>query len=131
MREMVEETFGEWDENWQQAYFRNRFSPEDLLIIQVEKADGSLEDAGVFCFEERAEEVFVGVLQVIPKRQRMGIGTQVMKNIMDEAEKKGKQVALKVLKSNRSARNLYQRLGFGVTGETNYHYVMAYEPKKE
>ena len=99
MQKAVEETFGAWDEDWQQAYFHSRYHPEDLLVIQVEEADGSLADAGVFCYEERTEEVFVGILQVAPERQRGGIGTHVMRNIITDAAKKGKPVALKSAQS--------------------------------
>jgi len=50
-----------------------------------------------------------------------------MKALLAEADQRGKPVALRVLKVNIRARDLYQRLGFGVTGETDTHYIMAYE----
>jgi ribosomal protein S18 acetylase RimI-like enzyme len=120
MRVYVEETWGEWDETWQRETFRRRFSPEDVFILQL---DG--EDIGMVSVQERTEELFLSRIEILSAYQRRGIGSQVLRELIEQAGAQGKAVALKVLKSNRSARSLYQRLGFGVTGETDTHYVMA------
>ncbi len=122
MRAYVEETWGAWDEKWQRAYFHQHFGPRDLQVVQL---DGR--DIGVLCVQERTEELFLVVLQILPAYQRRGIGSAVVGAIIARATHIGKPVALKVLKSDRGARSLYQRLGFGVTGETHTHYVMAFE----
>jgi ribosomal protein S18 acetylase RimI-like enzyme len=124
MRRSVEETWGAWDEGWQRSTFREYFHPETLRVIQL---DG--QDVGVLWVETRAEELFVSRLEILPVYQRRGIGTAVMLELAEEAARLGKPVALKVLKANRGARDLYQRLGFGVTGETDTHYVMARETR--
>ncbi|MBE0699194.1 MAG: GNAT family N-acetyltransferase [Anaerolineaceae bacterium] len=121
MRTYVEETWGMWDEDWQQTYFHQHFIPEDLLILQLDGVD-----IGVISVQERTEELFLGIVQILPSYQRQGIGTTVIRDLLTRAARQGKPVALKVLKSNRLARSLYQRLGFGVTGETATHYVMAW-----
>jgi ribosomal protein S18 acetylase RimI-like enzyme len=121
MRVYVQETWGRWDDEWQQAYFHEHFVPEDLLILQLDGVD-----IGVISVQERTEEFFLGILQILPRYQRRGIGSTVMRDLLTRAARQGKPVALKVLKSNRLARALYQRLGFGVTGETGTHYVMAW-----
>jgi RimJ/RimL family protein N-acetyltransferase len=56
-------------------------------------------------------------------RQRQGIGTSVIQQVLDEARRSGKPVALQVLKVN-PARRLYERLGFSVTGENETLYFM-------
>jgi ribosomal protein S18 acetylase RimI-like enzyme len=122
MREYVVETWGEWDEAWQQAYFRTHFSPSWLQIIQYQGTD-----IGVLLIQERAEEIYVASLEIHPDYQRQGIGSAVMRQMIAAARQRGKPVALKVLKANRDARGLYQRLGFGVTGEDHTHYIMSYE----
>jgi len=125
MREYIEETWGAWDEEWQRAYFRRRFHPQALKILQV---DGR--DVGVIFIEERAEELFLARIEILPEYQRRGIGSAALRELIEQAREKGKPLALKVLKVNRRARSLYQRLGFGVTGETKTHYVMAWEEKR-
>ncbi len=125
MRDPVEETFGPWDEAWQAAYFLKRFDPAVLKIIQYRE-----EDVGVLYVQERAEELFLVSLEILPAYQRQGIGTVVIRGVIAEARRLRKPVALQVLKANRAARSLYQRLGFGVTGENDTHYIMAYELRR-
>jgi ribosomal protein S18 acetylase RimI-like enzyme len=121
MRAYIEETFGVWDEGWQRDYFHQHFHPQALQIIQVDGQDG-----GVLYLQERTEEFFIAGIEILPAYQRRGIGSTVIRGVIAEATRQGKPVALKVLKSNRAARSLYQRLGFGVTGETDTHYLLAY-----
>lgn len=122
MRVYAEETYGPWDETWQRSYFQRHFNPDTLRLITV---DGEV--AGALQVQYRTEEIFLACLEIAPPYQGRGIGTAVMRQLMDEADRASKPVALRVLKSNRRARSLYQRLGFGVTGENETHYIMAYE----
>ncbi len=122
MQVYVEETFGPWDEDWQEKYFRSRFDPMELQVIQVDDRD-----VGVLFIQERAEELYVANIEILPEYQRLGIGTAVIRDITNAAELWGKPVALQVLKTNIQARHLYQRLGFGITGENDTHYIMAWE----
>lgn len=119
-RRLVEETWGQWEEAWQRQRFEQAFHPAELLIIQVEGAD-----VGVLRVQDRAEEIFLAVIEVLPAYQNRGIGTQVIRELLSRAEREQKPVALQVLKANVDARRLYQRLGFGVTGETETHYILA------
>jgi ribosomal protein S18 acetylase RimI-like enzyme len=122
MQEHVEASFGPWDENWQETYFRKNFDPSELQIIQC---DG--QDVGMLYIQERVEELFIVNLEILPAYQRRGIGSAVVRGLIAATQRRGKPVALQVLKSNIHARNLYQRLGFGVTGENETHYIMAWE----
>jgi ribosomal protein S18 acetylase RimI-like enzyme len=120
MRPAVEIVYGPWDAEWQRAYFRQHFDPAATRIIRV---DGR--DAGMLQTQERAEELFLVRLEILPAYQRRGAGTAVVRALVEQAAAQGKPVALRVLKGNIPARNFYQRLGFGVTGETDTHYIMA------
>jgi ribosomal protein S18 acetylase RimI-like enzyme len=123
MREYVEDTFGPWDEAFQQAYFRKKFDPAAHTVIQW-----GGEDVGVLYVQNRTEELFIASLEILPAYQRRGIGTAVIRMVQESASRQGKPVALQVLKANIAARGLYQRLGFGVTGENDTHYIMAFTP---
>lgn len=121
MRQYVEDSFGPWDEPWQRAYFRRKFEPGALKIIQR----GGV-DVGAVQVQQRTEEIYLARLEILPAYQRQGIGTLVLRELMAESDRDGRPVALQVLKSDVRARSLYQRLGFGVTGENDTHYIMAY-----
>lgn len=117
MKTYVEQTWG-WDEGWQQAYFRQNFTPATIQII---RSDGR--DVGALSVEQRAGEVYVRSIEILPECQCRGIGTSILKEVLERAGQSGKVVALQVLKVNR-ARRLYERLGFAVVGETPTHFLM-------
>ena len=124
MKVYVVETWGEWKEEWQLERFREGYAPSLLRVIQWEG-----QDVGVLQIQERAEEIFLVNLQVLPGFQNRGIGTRVIRELVEQSARQGKPVALQVLKVNLAARALYQRLGFGITGENATHYILANEKK--
>jgi len=123
MRLYVEETFGPWDEEFQRAYFQDHFFPSEVNIILL---DGQM--VGMLRVQERTEETFLAAIEILPGWQRRGIGTRVIRALVNDASARGKPVALMVLKTNIAARSLYQRLGFGITGENVTHYILSNEP---
>ncbi len=119
MRPSVERTYG-WDEPWQEQYFREHFDPAKQQIIRY---DGT--DDGVLSVEEREDSLFLALIAILPGYQRRGIGTILVRRLQERAGERGLAVALRVLKTNR-ARELYERLGFAPTGETDTHYKMRW-----
>jgi len=117
MKDYVVQTWG-WDETWQQSHFRQHFNPTARQIISVAE-----KDVGVLIVEESETEIHLSEVEILPEYQNQGIGTSVLKMVLEEAESTGKTVALQVLKVN-PARSLYERHGFIVTGETTTHYLM-------
>jgi RimJ/RimL family protein N-acetyltransferase len=128
LRSYVEQTWG-WDEHWQAEYFRDRFDPTTLEIIE---SDG----APIGCISvERREDcpstgsgpcIFLGLIEVAPDHQNRGIGTKLIRALLDEADRRSVPVELRVIKANHPARRLYERLGFAVVGETETHYLMRW-----
>jgi ribosomal protein S18 acetylase RimI-like enzyme len=121
MREYVEQTWS-WDEKWQRAHFQERFDPAKNQIVVLDDLD-----IGVIAAERREDEVFLGSLYILPEYQRRGIGTLLIKSVLDGAFREGLPVRLRVLKVN-PARRLYERLGFLVVEEADTHYVMKATP---
>ncbi|HEX4526375.1 MAG TPA: GNAT family N-acetyltransferase [Gaiellaceae bacterium] len=99
-------TFG-WDDREQQALFDESFVPELFEIIQV---DG--EDAGVLALETSDVELWLGLIEIQPRFQGQGIGTSIVESVLRRGAEENKPVGLRVLQVNRSARLLYERLGF-------------------
>jgi ribosomal protein S18 acetylase RimI-like enzyme len=119
MRESVEQTYG-WDETWQENYFRDHFDPAERRIIRYGRID-----VGVFSVEDREDSLFLRLIAILPEYQHRGIGTNLIRRLQRRAKEDGVPVTLQVLKVNR-ARELYERLGFVLTGETDTHYQMKW-----
>jgi ribosomal protein S18 acetylase RimI-like enzyme len=122
LKPYVEQTWG-WDEPFQQRYFREHFSPANSQVIQCEG-----KDAGVITVEENQLGYILSNIELYPQYQGLGIGTTLIKELLDRAAGCGLPVSLRVLKIN-PARQLYLRLGFSVIGETETHYWMRKEGK--
>ena len=121
-RASVEATWG-WDEDEQTAYFDARFDPARRRIVQV---DGI--DVGEVVIEERASETYLGRIALLPAWQGRGIGTSIVRLLLERGAATGKAVVLEVLHTNPRAARLYEALGFTRTGENETHVFMRAEP---
>ena len=106
MKDYVEQVWG-WDDQQQIAFFDDRFSPDQWQII---RADGT--DIGVLIVEEDAREIYLAEIQILPEWQGRGIGSSVIRALMEKGKATGKSLTLRVLHVNPRARALYERFGF-------------------
>lgn len=120
LKPYVEQSWG-WDDNFQRRYFWEHFSPEKSQVIQCEGVD-----AGVLTVEESPLGYILSNIELYPKYQGRGIGTSLISSLIEKANQRGLPVCLRVLKIN-PARQLYERLGFIIIGETETHYWMRKE----
>lgn len=67
----------------------------------------------------------VGNICIIPEYQGKGIGTQILKDKLEENT--DRNIEIQYFKQNPVGR-LYERLGFIPSGETEFHYQMK-KPK--
>jgi GNAT superfamily N-acetyltransferase len=74
-------------------------------------------------------EVLCIDVAVRPECRSKGIGTVILKGMMSEAGEAAIPFNLSVLKTNRKAIDLYQRLGFDFAGETVSHYLLQWLPE--
>jgi GNAT superfamily N-acetyltransferase len=121
MQEYVAQTWG-WDEAWQQTYFWAHFDPTDRQIIV---RDG--QDIGVLTVEEHADALEIDQIYVLPEHQGQGIGTALIRSVLQRGVELDLPVRLRVLQVN-PARRLYERLGFVATGETDTRCFMEARP---
>jgi GNAT superfamily N-acetyltransferase len=115
-------TFG-WDDREQQALFDESFAPELYEVIQV---DG--EDAGVLALETNEVEIWLGLIEIQPRFQGQGVGTSIVEWVLQRCAEANKPVALRVLRVNRSARLLYERLGFVADREDDVRVYLRAAP---
>lgn len=118
LRDYVQATWGRWDEAEQRKRFGAWFAPAMLRIIQ---ADG--ERVGFVKIDEDDGHVRLLSIAIAPARQRAGLGSAVIMQVIDVATPR--PVWLQVLKVN-PAKALYERLGFVVIGETATHWRMRH-----
>ena len=73
---------------------------------------------GFVKFETTERELELIQIQIEPKFQNKGFGTNIIKKLIDV--EKGKTIKLSVLKTNPAVQ-LYERLGFKTINEDEYH----------
>jgi ribosomal protein S18 acetylase RimI-like enzyme len=115
----VEQTYGEWKEDYQRDRHILNFKPENTQIIQYH-----LTDIGIIAIEEDSDTMMVHNIEILPEYQNRGIGSHLMNKMIQNAKEKGKNITLQVFKTNPKARAFYERLGFKVETETETHFLM-------
>jgi predicted GNAT family N-acyltransferase len=118
-KKYVEECWGSWNENDQRKYFDNFINSvcDDTWIIQLNGTDIGFYNGATL--EDGSYEI--GNICIIPEYQGKGIGTQVLKDVMELH--KNQDLHIQYFKQNPVGA-LYSRLGFIPNGETQYHYQM-------
>lgn len=108
MREVIEATW-DWEDGWQRSEFGRRIREYDTSIIEW---GGRV--VGGLMLESKPDSIYVHEIQVSPEFQRQGIGTAVIRQVVEQAARRGVAVTLSVVQANFRARELYERLGFEV-----------------
>ena len=68
-------------------------------------------------------------IAILPQYRGAGIGTLLLKDLVDESRSKKVPIELKVSKSNTAAARLYERMGFIRLGEDAMYYEMMRNPE--
>ena len=110
MREVIALTWG-WDVAWQQRDFDRRFETYVASVIELEE-----QAVGGLFLDFTAGAVDIVELQVLPEHQGKGIGSSIVERIVADAAGEGRIITLSVVAANPRARQLYERIGFRVTG---------------
>jgi len=118
LKEHIERIWG-WDEAYQQNDFRQCFIPQKNKIIVYDN-----EEIGYVETNEEDNIVHIVELEILPKFQGEGIGSSIIKDIIEYADASEKKVRIGCFKINTGATRLYERLGFKVLEETKTHYIL-------
>ena len=118
-KKYVEEIWGPWNEDEQRRYYENFINTyqNNAWIIQLNGRDIGFYNGTTL--EDGSYEI--GNICIIPEFQGQGIGTQVLKDIIELH--KEQDLHIQYFKQNPVGK-LYERLGFIPTGETEFHYQM-------
>lgn len=122
-KKYVEECWGAWIEEKQQKYFENFINQvrENAFIIQYDNRDIGFYNGEIL----ENGDYEVGNICIVSEYQGKGIGTKILKDILEQY--KYNDIQIQYFKQN-PVGNLYERLGFEKSGETDFHYQMI-KPK--
>jgi len=122
LKEYIEKTWAKWDDEKQMEYYRNSFEVDNNFIVKFFE-----NKIGWLNIIETESNIDINQIFILPKYQNKGIGGKIIKDIMDKGINNNKVLNLQVLKCNKKAQKLYEKLGFMFDDETETHYLYKYE----
>lgn len=123
-KKYVEECWSSWIEEDQREYFKKFITAvrNNAYIIMNGKTRIRFYNGEVLTNGNYE----VGNICIIPEYQGKGIGTRILKDKLEE--NKDRDIEIQYFKQNPIGK-LYERLGFVLNGETEFHYQMM-KPKQ-
>ncbi len=121
MRTYIEQTWG-WDEMFQRQGFMENIAEADFTVARHHGRD-----VGGYCVKDRDGLLHVDIVLIEPQQQNRGLGTRIMRDLMERARRQNKPLRLNVLKTNTPAFRLYWRLGFRVSDQDPARYIMLWK----
>jgi len=121
----VELNYGKWDEEVQRQMFEKFITQyaKDINIIVINN-----QNAGFYHYGELPNKIELGNICILPNFQGKGIGTEIIKNILNNNI--DKNIYLRVFKQN-PAIMLYKRLGFENLEQQEHHFKMVVYAKEK
>jgi ribosomal protein S18 acetylase RimI-like enzyme len=121
LRTYVEQTSG-WDDAEQRATADKEFGELPYAVVE----EGG-RPVGYVCVIHETECDFIEEIALLPEAQGRGIGTRLVRDILQAARRRGVPVRLSVFASN-PAQALYARLGFEVVRIEDPRTAMEWRP---
>lgn len=106
----------------QDAYYREHYDPATFDVIEL---DG--EPVGRLYVARWEDEVRIIDISLLPEHRGKGVGTQLLRGLLDEAAETGKRVSIHVEKHNPALR-LYERIGFAPVADVGVNLLMEASP---
>jgi GNAT superfamily N-acetyltransferase len=106
----------------QDSYYREHYHPATFDVVKV---DG--EPVGRLYVARWEDEIRIIDVALLPEHRGRGIGTSVIRALLDEAAAFGKRLSIHVEKHN-PARRLYERLAFAEVADRGLYVLMEATP---
>ncbi|MEV1316442.1 GNAT family N-acetyltransferase [Micromonospora arborensis] len=116
------ERLGRYDEQRVRQRLRDGFAPAYTWVVEV---DGAF--AGCVALRRADDAHWLEHFYLAPHLQGSGIGTAVLRELLERCDRDGAQVRLNVLQGS-PARRLYERHGFTLETEDPVDVFMVREP---
>jgi ribosomal protein S18 acetylase RimI-like enzyme len=109
----------------QQMHYLSQVAEVDHRIIVVDDRD-----AGRIIVLRTEKELVLADIALLPEHRGAGIGASLIRELLDEGDRKGLPVRLHVEKTSR-ALHLYERLGFKTVADRGMHFHMEWRSDVE
>lgn len=106
----------------QDRFYREHYEGTSFAVIEC---DG--EPAGRLYLARWPDEIRIMDIALLPDHRGSGIGTALLRDVIEEAERDGKRVSIHVERNN-PARRLYARLGFREVEDRGVYLFLVREP---
>jgi ribosomal protein S18 acetylase RimI-like enzyme len=106
----------------QDAYYREHYHPATFDVVEV---DG--EPVGRLYVARWEDEIRIIDVALLPEHRGRGIGTSLIRALLDEAAASGKRLSIHV-ETHNPARRLYERLGFAEVADRGLYVLMEATP---
>lgn len=118
-----------WDEGSKRAFVEHQFAAQDThyranypgATLDVVEVDGAR--AGRLYVHRGPSDIRIMDIAVAPEFRGRGIGTALLRTLIEEADAGGRKLSIHV-EVNNPARSLYDRLGFQPAGEHGIYVLM-------
>ena len=122
-----------WTDAQREEFLRMQFAAQDShyhthfpdAAYDLVLRDG--QPIGRLYVDRRPDELRILDIALLSEHRGGGIGTGLMRELLDEAARTGKAVRIHV-EHNNPALRLYHRLGFTRVGDTGVYYLMEWVP---
>jgi len=120
--------FLDWSDQQRQTFIDTQFQAQSRSFSQYPAPEYSIIEvdginAGRLYVSATTGEVRVVDITLLPEFRGAGIGTELLEQLIAVARDARQRVVLSV-EQNNPARNLYERIGFRVTGTSGFYLVM-------
>jgi GNAT superfamily N-acetyltransferase len=120
------EMFLRWQFDLQRQEYNARFPDAAYHVILV---DGSR--AGRIWVGSDDEQIRLLDIALSPEFQNRGVGTALLRRLMDQAAKAGKALRHMVFVLNNDAHRFYERLGFTIIDDLGAYKHMEWRPENK
>lgn len=108
--------------NAQHSYYMEHYPQARFQVIEMDGAP-----AGRLYLDERASEIRIVDITLLPEYRRRGAGTQLLCDILAEGRRRNVAVTIHVERFNPALR-LYERLGFRMAEDRGVYYFLKWRP---
>ena len=121
-----------WDDAAKQAFLRRQFAAQSASYASYRGRSEQIvvvggEPAGRLYLARTDAEILIVDIALLPEHRGRGIGTKLVRGVLDEAAAAGKRVRIHVERFNR-ARHLYRRLGFEHVADEGVYLLLEAAP---
>ena len=118
------EVFVKWQFDLQKREYEVRFPDAEYHVILVDNRP-----AGRIWIGRDDEQIRLLDIALLPEFQNRGVGTVLLRRLIDEARGAGKPLRHMVFVLNNDAHRFYERLGFEIIEDLGAYKHMEWRPK--